>query len=131
MGCIQDTAEYNCIIYKKSQAIYFSERFRRMCKNQKFWKTIKPFLTSKQPSSNNIILKEDDKIKTDEKAICDIFKVYFSHVAMDIGFKDDIPDDIQTADGIARIIDKPSNHPGVTKIKVMGADTQAQLRKTA
>ena len=42
-------------------------------KNQKFWKTIKPFLTSKQPSSNNIILKEDDEIITDEREICDIF----------------------------------------------------------
>ena len=36
-------------------------------------KTIKPFLTSKQPSSNNIILKEDDEFITDEREICDIF----------------------------------------------------------
>ena len=28
---------------------------------------------------------------------------------MDIGFKDDIPDDFQTADGFARIFDKHSN----------------------
>ena len=60
-------------IYKKSQATYFSERCEGGAKNQKFWKTIKPFLTSKQPSSNNIILKEDDKIITDEREICDIF----------------------------------------------------------
>ena len=104
-------------IYKKSQATYFSERCEGGAKNQKFWKTIKPFLTSKQPSSNNIILKEDDKIITDEREICDIFNDYFFHVAMDIGFKDDIPDDFQTADGFARIIDKHSNHPSVTKIK--------------
>ena len=104
-------------IYKKSQATYFSERCEGGAKNQKFWKTIKPFLTSKQPSSNNIILKKDDKIITDEREICDIFNDYFSHVAMDIGFKDDIPDDFQTADGFARIIDKHSNHPSVTKIK--------------
>ena len=99
-------------IYKKSQATYFSERCEGGAKNQKFWKTIKPFLTSKQPSSNNIIL-------TDERAICDISNDYFSHVAMDIGFKDDIPDDFQTADGFAKIIDKQSNHPSLTRSRKM------------
>ena len=49
-------------IYKKSQATYCSERCEGGAKNQKFWKTIKPFLTFKQPSNNNIILKEYDKI---------------------------------------------------------------------
>ena len=86
-------------------------------KNQKFWKTIKPFLTSKQPTNNNIILKEDDKIITDEREICDIFNDYFSPVAMDIGFKDDIPDDFLTADGFARLIDKHCNHPSIIKIR--------------
>ena len=86
-------------------------------KIKKFWKTIKPFLTSKQPSSNNIILKEDDKIITDERDVCNIFNDFFSHVAMDIGFKDDIPDDFQTADGFAKIIDKHANHPSVIKIR--------------
>ena len=32
---------------------------------------------------------------------------------MDIGFKDDIPDDFKTADGFAKIIDKYSNHPSI------------------
>ena len=36
---------------------------------------------------------------------------------MDIGFKDDIPDDFQTADGFAKIIDKHANHPSVIKIR--------------
>ena len=111
MGCVQETKEHYDIHLKKSQATYFSERCEGGVKNQKFWKTIKPFLTSKQPSSNSIILKEDDKIITDEREICDIFNDYFSNVAMDIGFKDDIPADFQTADGFAKMIDKHSNHP--------------------
>ena len=36
---------------------------------------------------------------------------------MDIGFKDDIPDDFKTADGFAKIIDKHSNHPSIIKIR--------------
>ena len=36
---------------------------------------------------------------------------------MDIGFKDDIPDDFKTADGFAKIINKHSNHPSIIKIR--------------
>ena len=36
---------------------------------------------------------------------------------MDIGFKDDIPDDANTADGFAKVIDKHYNHPSIIKIK--------------
>ena len=36
---------------------------------------------------------------------------------MDIGFKDDFPDDLKTADGFAKIIDKHSNHPSIIKIR--------------
>ena len=36
---------------------------------------------------------------------------------MDIGFKYDIPDDFQTAEGFAKIIDKHYNHPSVIKIR--------------
>ena len=49
---------------------------------------------------------------------------------MDIGFKDDIPDDFQTADGFARIIDKHSNHPSVIKIRE-GIQTQHYFYFTA
>ena len=36
---------------------------------------------------------------------------------MDIGFKDDIPDDFQAADGSTNIIDKHYIHPSVHKIR--------------
>ena len=36
--------------------------------------------------------------------------IYFSHAAMDNGFKDDIPDVFKTVDGFDRIIDKHFNH---------------------
>ena len=41
--------------------------------------------------------------------------IFFSHVVMDISFKDDIPDDFQTADDFSRIIDKQSNHSSIIK----------------
>ena len=85
--------------------------------NIKFWKTIKPFLTCKQPTYDDIISKENDKLITDERKICDILNDYLSHLAMDIGLKYDIPDDYHTADGLARIIDKHCNHPYFIKIR--------------
>ena len=43
--------------------------------------------------------------------------IIFSNVAKEIGFDDEIPDDFQTADGFAKIIDKHSSHPSIIKIK--------------
>ena len=104
-------------IYKRSKLTYFQERCEGGVKNQKFWKTIKPFMSSKQPTNDKIILRESDKIVTDERIICNIFNDYFSNVAKEIGFDDEIPDDFQTIDGFAKIIDKHSSHPSIIKIK--------------
>ena len=48
---------------------------------------------------------------------CNIFNDHFSNVAKEIGFDDEIPNDFQTADGFAKIIDKHSSHPSIIKIK--------------
>ena len=74
-------------------------------------------MLSKQPTNDKIILRESDKIVTDERIICNISNVYFSNVAKEFGFDDEIPDDFQTTDGFAKIIDKHSSHPSIIKIK--------------
>ena len=103
-------------IYKRSKQTYFPERCEGCVKNQKFWKTIKPFMLSKQPRNAEIILCKSDKIVTDERIICNLSNDYISNVAKEIGFDDEIPDDFQTADGSANIIDKHSSHPSIIKI---------------
>ena len=47
--------------------------------NKKFWKTIKPFFTEKNKTTNNIILTENNQTVREDKAICQIF-TYFTHV---------------------------------------------------
>ena len=74
-------------------------------------------MSSKQPTNDKIILRESDKIGTDERIICNIFNDYFSNVAKEIGLDDEIPDDFQKTDGFAKIIDKHSSHPSIIKIK--------------
>ena len=90
---------------------YFRERREGGVNNQKFLKAIEPFMSSKQPTNDKIILRESDKIVADDRIICDIFNDYLSNVAKEIGFDDEIPDDFQTADGFAKIIDKHFSHP--------------------
>ena len=74
-------------------------------------------MSSKQPTNDRIILHESDKIVTDEQIICHNFNDYFSNVAKEIGFDDEIPDDFQVADGFAKLIDKHSSHPSILKVK--------------
>ena len=53
--------------------------------NKKFWKTIKPFFTEKNKTTNNIILTENNQTVREDKAICQIFNTYFTNVSK--GFK--------------------------------------------
>ena len=50
---------------------------------------IKPFPNSKQPTSKTKL--------SYFLLICDIYNGFFSHLAVNIGFKDDIRDDFQMA----------------------------------
>ena len=48
--------------------------------NKKFWKTIKPFFTEKNKTSNNIILAENNQTLREDKTICRIFNTYLTNV---------------------------------------------------
>ena len=47
---------------------------------KRFWKTIKPFFTEKNKTTNNIILTENNQTVREDKAICQIFNTYFTNV---------------------------------------------------
>ena len=46
--------------------------------NKKFWKSIKPFFTEKNKTTNNIILTENNQTVREDKKICQIFNTYFT-----------------------------------------------------
>ncbi|XP_069133195.1 uncharacterized protein [Argopecten irradians] len=55
-------------------------------KSKDFWPTIKPFLSNKGKSGhNNIILKENDDIVSDQTDVSNIFNEFYVNVASDIG----------------------------------------------
>ena len=101
-------------VYKKSKSNYFRERCEGGNKNQRFWKTIKPFMSNKGGLRNSkIILKNGHSIVSDDKEVCELFNEYFSSVASNIGFSDDIPDDYNTDHGFQCILKKYENHPSI------------------
>ena len=57
----------------KSQRQCFSERCDGGSKNQHFWPTIKPFISSKYNRTENIIRREEDGIVNDTKSVANIF----------------------------------------------------------
>ena len=50
-----------------------------------FWNTVKPFLSKRNNSSENIILSENSKIISNQKEIAEIMNDYYINVAKDIG----------------------------------------------
>ena len=71
---------------RKSTSNYFLERCTGGHKADKFWPTIKPFLSKKgNSSSGKIILEENGSILSDSKKVCETFNSFYVNVAKDIG----------------------------------------------
>ena len=67
-------------LLKQSKKRHFNSlNVNDVTENKKFWKTIKPFFTEKNKTTNNIILTENNQTVREDKAICQIF-TYFTHV---------------------------------------------------
>ena len=68
-------------LLKQSKKRHFNNlNVNDVTENKKFWKTVKPFLTEKNKTTNNIILTENNQTVREDKAICQIFNTYFPNV---------------------------------------------------
>ncbi len=56
---------------------YFMSKCKPDASPKDFWNAVGPFLTSKNRSQQNIILKEDDRIVTDVPELCELFMNFF------------------------------------------------------
>ena len=96
-------------IRKQSIKNYFFERCAGGPKSKDFWPTIKPFLSKGTASKDStIILKEEDKILTNQKEVANTFNKYFVNVAANIG--GGCSDDLSTHPSIQAI---RSNHQNI------------------
>ena len=70
-------------LHKNSISNYFTHRCHGNVGSKNFYKTIKPFLSTKQShySGSKIILKEDDSIISGASKVADIFNMYYASIA--------------------------------------------------
>ena len=104
-------------IGKKSKRTYFQERCDSGPKNQHFWQTIKPFVSSKGDIRAPTTLLEEGTIISDTKLVCNVFNKYFTALADDIGFSDPIPDNFSDDAVLNDMCSKYDAHPSIRAIK--------------
>ena len=72
----------------RSKKQYLTERCEGGPKNQHFWPTIKPFISSRHTANTDIMLCENDSIISESESVAKIFNKYFNEIAEGIGFND-------------------------------------------
>ena len=94
---------------KKSIAKYFENNCAKQ--DRTFWRTISPFFSDKKfRNGNHTILREGEDIIVDSNEVAEIFNVYFSSIASEIGFQDQ-------HSTIEEAILAHDDHPSVIKIR--------------
>ena len=103
-------------LLRKRKKEYFSNLdLKKLKDNISFWKTIKPFFSDKGYNTNNIILKENHKIVTNETQISNIMNDYFVNISSNLNIN---PDKINPKENADDIIDIFKNHHSIQRIKV-------------
>ncbi len=107
----------NKVVYFRKTAIrdYFSSCSKPGAGPKVFWDAVGPFLAKNSKSKRNIMLKEDDKVITNTKEVCEIFAKFFSTIADTIGSPDVI--DMSRPNFLSEIFEKHKNHESILKIK--------------
>ena len=101
---------YKTLRNKKTQVMrnsiknYFMERCSGGPKSKDFWPTIKPFLSknSQSKNSNNVILKENNILISDQTEVCETLNNFYVNIADNIGINNNTPVNNQ--------------HPSISKI---------------
>ena len=103
------------IIRKQSEKTFFKKKCLNNDNQREFWKTFKPYLSSKCITMDNIILKENERIVNNPTEVCELFRQHFSSIAESIGEPDHFEGDITDA-YIYQAINTYQNHPSIVEI---------------
>ena len=88
-----------------------------MTDNKKFWKIIKPFFSTKEVNSDKLILREEDVLITDEKALATMMKKYFVNITTDLDLKRDSETLSDTSTSVSSILERFHCHQSILKIQ--------------
>ena len=88
--------------------------------NQKFWNTVKPFISNKNKAKAKITLIEDERIISKDEEVAETLNDYFVTVTDSLGLIENC-ETITSTEGVTDPIDqaliKYSNHPSIRKIR--------------
>ena len=101
---------------RKSEIYYFNQRTIKTDPVD-FWKTFKPYLSSKSiDTGNNIILKENGEVVSKPSKVCEILRDYYETIVDDIGEPDNLEDEVDEV-SIESAIQTHAHHPSILEIK--------------
>ena len=106
---------------KTKQDFYKNLDSKKLDMNKQFWKTFKPFFSSKSLLSEKMILIENEQIVTDDKSQSEIMNNHFLNITNSLAIKKwpDPPTLSNDEDVVSRAIRKYSNHPAITAINTI------------
>ena len=86
--------------------------------NRTFWKTLKPFFSNKGLNSNKLMLKENNRLITEEKELATVMNTFFVNIAESLDLKKDDDSSLNpiNSENINDILEKHKNHPSVQEI---------------
>ena len=77
-------------LLRKTKTEYFQKpNVKDLPDNRKFGKTIKPFFSNKGLNSNKLMLKEKNRLITEEKELATVMNTFFVNIAESLDLKKD------------------------------------------
>ena len=107
-------------LYKKERKKYFENLDCKNITDKKFWKTIKPLVSSKGVANQNITLVNGENIISDDTKVSETLNTFFQSAVQKLEIKENsylLTDNSDVADPIDAIIKKIENHPSILTIK--------------
>ena len=100
----------------KTQKEYFKTLdMKDVDMSKKFWKTFKPFFSTKYTPTEKMIIVEKGEVLTDDRAIAECMNDYFVNITKTLEIKSwpEPNSPIPTDDDVATAINKYKNHPSI------------------
>ena len=106
----------------------------KIADNKTFWKTVKPFISNKCRSSENIALVKGDDAISDKDQVASIFIEFFANVVknLNITINEDILCDTNGIDDpVLKPIEKYRKHPSTEAIKNISKNNSFSFQKVS
>ena len=106
-------------LLRKTNTEYFQKlNVKYLSDNRNFWKTIKPVFSNKGLNSNKLMLKENNRLITEEKELATVMNTFFVNITESLDLKKDDDSSLNPInfENINDILEEHKNHPSVQEI---------------